>query len=737
MATQNLNLALQPSILDIDNTTSHIATLLAAQTNDQERCSLTEKIIIELINKNKEQRDLLENNEKLLKEQKDLLKTIDNGRKKLLNELEGNDKLLQEQEDLLHERDQLLAMSARQLGKIQALEKQLQAVEGHPRAINIKQTPAFIQIPDTKANFKHFERIEIAKKYSDLQNSHPYNTKLLKSNERAELVDRLTTARAEYPVKNYKDMRKTLHWLQQKLHTNSLHACANILDSKNEENELYKEWHTYWITPTEDDKTAIGAKIQSITILAEILRNIFSKDNPVMALKFHHAYAKIPEDILGVYQYQIIKDQFPQAMLDVIVRDIVRVLMFSLQAPRYTTFDGWYRSFMQKIENLNLLYGQITWEQVYLAMVLWALQLMGSMYQLLRQHMKFRLPSDTKELLKEPNETLDKIITMITQWDTSTMSHQNQKEQQEKTDNKQIVLNIMCNMLDLPLQDDTSTDETCSYCEKPHHTREQCWLRKSDEDLKEKVKILIPSLKKIYKAQEEILQQRGLKTHQEKVMRSTLHTLQGMTIGGNRIKNLMDTDRYHQGERSKSKENAPARIQPRNLQVRGRVPEPQTTQDQEDQEYEEEDQGYQDLRSTYDYNRDCQGHDDYQDGSHEELQDEEEDGDTNDDEFDRHDQQAEEEDDIYSQEHQDYDADEYYETDQDDRQVQDNDQQVANIEQKVEIDEGDDLYHHQDDQESDRDGNESYKQDDQDDQEENDNNCTSAGEEYEEITPVD
>jgi hypothetical protein len=184
---------------------------------------------------------MLENNEKLLKEQKDLLQTKDNMRKKLLNKLESNDKLLHEQEDLIHERDQLLAMSARQLGKIQALEKQLQAVEGHPRAINIKQTTAFIQIPDTKANFKHFEHIEIAKKYSDLQISHTYNTKLLKSNERAELVDRLTTARAEYPVKNYKDIRKTLHWLQQKLHTNSLHACANILDLKNEENELYKE----------------------------------------------------------------------------------------------------------------------------------------------------------------------------------------------------------------------------------------------------------------------------------------------------------------------------------------------------------------------------------------------------------------------------------------------------------------------------------------------------------------
>ena len=172
--------------------------------------------------------------------------------------------------------------------------------------------------------------------------------------------------------------------------------------------------------------------------------------------------------------------------------------------------------------------------------------------------MKFKLPSDTKEPLKEPNETLDKIITMVTQWDTSTMSHQNQKEKQEQTDvNKQMTLNIMCNMVDLPLQSDECVDDTYPYsCEKPHHTREQCWLRKSDEDLKDKVKILIPNVKRIYKDQEEILHQGGLKTHQEEMMRSTLRTLQGMTIGENRIKKLMDTDRYHQGERIKNKESS-------------------------------------------------------------------------------------------------------------------------------------------------------------------------------------
>ena len=130
---------------------------------------------------------------------------------------------------------------------------------------------------------------------------------------------------------------------------------------------------------------------------------MFSKDNPVMTLKFHHTNAQRPQDILNVYTYLLVRDQFPQAILDVIVRDIARVMMFSLYAPRYTvtTFYTWYHRFMQKIENLDLPYGQITWGQVHLAMVLWALQFMDNRYQLLRQHIKFKIPSDTKELLKE------------------------------------------------------------------------------------------------------------------------------------------------------------------------------------------------------------------------------------------------------------------------------------------------------------------------------------------------
>ena len=183
-------------------------------------------------------------------------------------------------------------------------------------------------------------------------------------------------------------------------------------------------------------------------------------------------------------------------------------------------------------------------------------------------------------------------MTMMTQWENSTMSFHDTKEMEGKTEEtKQITLKIMCKMLGLPLRH-VRADDTCPYCEKPRHTREQCWARKFDGDLKDKVKILIPSLKKIYKAQEEILQQGGLRPHQEKTMRSILHTLQGTTVGGDRIKEVMDTDKYHQVGSMKSKEHAYARKQPRDLRHRGRVTSPQSTQDREDQEYEEGDQSY-------------------------------------------------------------------------------------------------------------------------------------------------
>ena len=82
---------------------------------------------------------------------------------------------------------------------------------------------------------------------------------------------------------------------------------------------------------------------------------------------------------------------------------------------------------MKAITDLNLFYGVITWEQTYLTIVIWTLELMDDRYRLLSQHMKFKLPSDTKELLKNPNETLDNVIKMVTQWDTQNMSYRQEK----------------------------------------------------------------------------------------------------------------------------------------------------------------------------------------------------------------------------------------------------------------------------------------------------------------------
>jgi hypothetical protein len=453
---------------------------------------------------------------------------------------------------------------------------------------------------------------------------------------------------------------------------------------------------------------AIGEKIQSSTILAEILRHIFSKNNQAMTLKFHHAYTKIPEDILGIYNYQIINDQFPQATLDVIVRDIIKVLMFSLQASKYTKFDHWYRSFMKAIEDLNLLYGEITWEQTYLAIVIWALELMDDRYKLLRQHMKFKLPSDTKELLKNPNETLDNVIKMVTQWDTKSMSYQEDNGIGHR-DHKQKTLTIMSKMLGLPLRNNTGTDEACPYCKKPHHTLKQCWLRKSDENLKDKVKTLIPSLKKIYKAQQDLLQQKGkFTTDQQKMMKSILRTLQGMTIGGNTMETLMNTEVHHQGEEKyPNRKYTPELTQAQGTPKRGREDENhrkyeedseyyETDQDgQQDQdndrqdanseqrdesdegnnsylhrddqendreegdgqgdhdnEYEPQDEGEDDGQDDYEneYEPQDEGNQgyEYQDESQDEPRDEgdSEHGYTNDEEIDRHDQQAEEGDDT-------------------------------------------------------------------------------------------
>ena len=130
-------------------------------------------------------------------------------------------------------------------------------------------------------------------------------------------------------------MKKTINSLQQQFLTNSLYACAHILGSEDEGMDLYATWNKGWPKMSEGDKDAKN----SSTILEEILRRVFSKDNPELVLQIQHARTKVPEDLLGVYALHIVREHFPQATLDVIVRDIIKVCMFSLQAPRCATFD--------------------------------------------------------------------------------------------------------------------------------------------------------------------------------------------------------------------------------------------------------------------------------------------------------------------------------------------------------------------------------------------------------------
>jgi hypothetical protein len=115
-------------------------------------------------------------------------------------------------------------------------------------------------------------------------------------------------------------MKKTINSLQQQFLTNSLYSCAHILVSEDEGMELYATWNKGWSKMSEDDKDAKNANLQSSTILEEILRRVFSKDNPALALQVQHARTKVPEDLLGVYVLHIVREHFPQATLDVIVR---------------------------------------------------------------------------------------------------------------------------------------------------------------------------------------------------------------------------------------------------------------------------------------------------------------------------------------------------------------------------------------------------------------------------------
>ena len=389
--------------------------------------------------------------------------------------------------------------------EIRTLKQELTATQKRADHASRPDTSNFIlQIPGMKENYKRHLDFNAVKEYSDMDATEYNTTRQLKPHEKAELVEKIVKSRERYPVRNYTDMKKTIHSLQQQLLTNSLFACSHILSSEDEGLTLYETWNKGWAKLSETDKDAKNAKLQSSTILEEILRKIFSKDNPALSLQLYHARTKVPEDILGVYALQIIREHFQQATLDVIVRDIIKVLMFSLQAPRCATFDEWHRKFMKSIEDLNLLYGEISWNQIYLAIVMWALELMENKYKLLRQHMKLNLPKSTKALLENPTDTLDQIIKMVTQWDTNQVTSYMKNAMDRKRDmgRDTKTLHIVANLLDIPMiQQETpkavaynTTAETdCSYCKQKNHTLEQCRWKKFDRELKDKVVILVPT----------------------------------------------------------------------------------------------------------------------------------------------------------------------------------------------------------------------------------------------------
>ena len=415
------------------------------------------------------------------------------------------------------QRDKLLVEERAMVEEIRELKAQIAASRMDTAPDKSLDPSKFIlQIPDIRENYKEhldFGKVELLSNRSSLE----YKGRILKPQERADLIDKIVESRERYPVRNYADMRKTMDSLQQQFLTNSLYACSNILTSENEGMELYTTWNNGWEKLSETDKDAQDAKLQSSTILEEILRRIFSKDNPAFALQIQHARTRVPEDLLGVYALHIVREHFPQATLDVIVRDIIKVLMFSLQAPKCATFEEWHRKLQKSIEDLNLLYGAISWDQIYLAIVVWALELMEDKYRQLRQHMKFNLPGTTKALLENPIDTLDQIIRMVTKWDGTQVTPQMRNAMVRRSDlgSDTRTLHIVTELLDIPMiQQDvvnataySATSETiCSYCKQKNHTIEMCVNKKFDRRLKDKVSIIVSTLVENYETLNNLLQ---------------------------------------------------------------------------------------------------------------------------------------------------------------------------------------------------------------------------------------
>ena len=180
--------------------------------------------------------------------------------------------------------------------------------------------------------------------------------------------------------------------------------------------ELYATCNKGWAKLSEDDEDAKNAKPQSSTILEE------------MCLCATHRQGALSTDDPWCY----------------CVWHIIKVLMFSLQAPRCATFDEWHHKLQNSIEDLNLIYGEISWDQI-----------------------------------ENATDTLDQIIRMVTKWDTAQVTSQlkNTMERNRDMGRHTKTLHIVASLLDIQMiQQDmanvvdhsAATETECSYC-KCHH----------------------------------------------------------------------------------------------------------------------------------------------------------------------------------------------------------------------------------------------------------------------------
>jgi hypothetical protein len=158
------------------------------------------------------------------------------------------------------------------IDKIRGLEEKIAASRMDTVSFKNPEPSKFIlQIPGITENYKQhldFGKVKTLSNRSSLK----YKRRILKSQERVDLINKMVEIRERYPVRNYADMRKTIDLLQQQFLTNSLYACSHILTSDDEGMELYKTWNDGWEKLSETDKDAQDAKLQSSIILEEILR---------------------------------------------------------------------------------------------------------------------------------------------------------------------------------------------------------------------------------------------------------------------------------------------------------------------------------------------------------------------------------------------------------------------------------------------------------------------------------